>query len=350
MADTQSEDYKVLQAMRTEISGLVDSKNTLDLEIKKLEEDKVQAELEFSAVDSKLKDVSGEWSNKMRDLIDRENSVKERELTLTTERNLWDTKHKEEQDAINYLTQQAKDIDTITQQRSNESAKKEVVLKAEEQRLGTERAGLDKKIVDIVHKEAQIAGRETQIIEREVEVDQFNAKQLKREVAITEREAEVRQLEGEISKGSSEALAKVAKKEENLRQREGMMEDRERKLKQQKATMSLRITKREAEDVERMKDEVVEKTNKLYRERSEFELEVKQSNDILYKLREDANKARETLTSIEGKIADIERREKGVIDTEAGLVAKEKQLMFEIAKFKKRVKDAKMEEVINESG
>ena len=116
------------------------------------------------------------------------------------------------------------------------------------------------------------------------------------------------------------------------------------------ATLSGRITKREAENVEQMKNDVVEKTNQLYRERSEFELNVKNSSTRVYNLGEEIKLKEGELASLDDRIADVEKREKGVADTEAGLQAKEKQLMFEIAKFKKRVKDAKMEEVINESG
>ena len=351
MADlTQSEDYKVLQAMRTEISGLVDSKNRLDLEIKQLEENKVQAELEASAVTSKLSDVSGEWSKKMRELLDKENALREKEITLTTERQIFDKEQKEREDALNYTESKANSRDAIIQQKEADIAKRESAVKGEEQRIGQERADFQKKIAEIEQREVNIKGRETQIIEREIDVQNFNAKQLKREVDLQEKEVGLRELEGQVAKASTKAMEEVSSRERKVQTRENEVTHRELEVEKKMASMDTRITKREADEIRALKAAVESDKMKLAREKSEFEIQKQNHKGEYHRLQEEVIAKRQELSGVQDKLAEIERREKGVADSEAGVQAREKQLMFEIAKFKKKIKDAHMEETINESG
>jgi len=347
--DTQSEDYKVLQAMRTEISGLVESQNRLNLEIQELQRTKAQAELEFSSVQTRLNDVSGEWQKKMDALIAKEAEVHNGEVTLTALRQQFEVERKEKQTGLDYALSSAKSRETLIQQQEAEIAKKQDWVRKEEKRLGDVASALTvrqdkyaKDLLSLIKLEGDI--NHIKHVNDEVK------NELKLEEARLKKEDErLRTFEGQIAMASSNQRAEIVKKEEQLRQREAMIAEREKDVEKQKAVMDTRITKREAVDVERMKNEVVEKTNQLYRERSEFEVQKQHTKQELFDLNESITRAKQELSLQEGRLADIARREKGVADSEAGLAAKEKQLMFEIAKFKKRVVDAKMEETINES-
>jgi chromosome segregation ATPase len=347
--DTQDEDYKVLQAMRTEINGLVESQNRLNLEIQELQRQKAQAELETSAVQTKLNDVSGEWQKKMDALVAKQAEVTNAQIALATERQQYENEKKERETALDYALASAKKREIIIQQQEAEIASRDKYLKEKEAKLGQIKTDLDvrgdkyqKDLLGLIKLQGDIdhVKHENEAAKAELEAEKARIKK---------EDERLRTFEGQISLASSNQRAELVKREEYLRQREEMIRQRELEMDKQKAVMDTRITKREAVDVERMKNEVVDKTNQLYKERSEFEVAKQNAKNELFVINENIVLARHTLNSLEEKINDVTRREKGVADSEAGLAAKEKQLMFEIAKFKKRVSDAKMEEAINES-
>ena len=348
--DTQSEDYKVLQAMRTEISGLVEAKNRLDLEIKKLEEDKVQAELEYRAVKSKLDDVSGEWSNKMRELIDKETTLDAREVVLTTQQSEFERISKEREEALKYTESQVNSEKEVIQQERAESAKLLTDNRHKEQEHALQGQRLRELEKELDDKRASLVNLESVLNSHSIKIDEAK-KTLSTEEAKLRQEAQrLRELEGQVAKASTKAQEEVVNRERQVKTREDDVARREIEVEKKLASMDTRMTKREAEEIKALKAEVDAGRQKLARERSEFELDVKNKHTELYNLKENIKSKGFILSNMEGKIAEIERREKGVADAEAGIQAREKQLMFEIAKFKKRVKDAKMEEVINESG
>ena len=346
----QDEDYKVLQAMRTEISGLVESKNRLDLEIKQLEEDKAQAELEANAAKTKLDDVSGEWSAKMRKLIDYEKRLNADHATLEADRSQFDAFKKEKEDALKYLEEQALSEKSTIQQNLAESDKALKEVRDKEQQLAHQEQGLRELEAELEGKRQHLVALENTLDTHATQVSQAKEDLEKQKAALVAEEERVRGIEGQVAKASSESKERMEKKERELRARESMIADREREIEKQRAILDPFLTKKEADEVRQQQAQVAEDRRVLNRERSAHVQEKHSDEQKLYHLREEIKSAEATLASLRGRVTDIEKREKGVADSEAGVQAREKQLVFEIAKFKKRVKDAKMEEVINESG
>ena len=347
--DTQSEDYKVLQAMRTEINGLVESKNRLDLEIQELQRQKAQAELETSSVQTKLSDVSGEWKKQMDALIAKQAEISNGEVALAISRQQFEAEQKEGKTAIEYTLASVKNKEVLIQQVEADTAKRADIVRASEKQLGVQQAALESMRAKVDSDRLHLVELE-KVLDTHSRVITDAQKELTAKQAELVKEAErVRQQEGQIAKESGRNQEDLEKREERLRQQEGMLADRERELAKQQAVMDTRITKSEAVEVNKTKTEIEQKKQELAREKSIFEIRMQNAKLELFDVNENITRAKQELSLVEGKIAEIAAREKGVADSEAGLAAKEKQLMFEIAKFKKRVSDAKMEETINES-
>jgi chromosome segregation ATPase len=347
--DNQNEDYKVLQAMRTEISGLVESKNRLDLEIQELQRVKAQCELETSMAQAKLSDVGGEWQKRMDALIGKETEIRNGEVMLTIQRQEFEKEKKDKQISLDYAIEQAKTILAQNQQKEAEIAKTKAELNTKEARLGNERADIEKKLREIEEKRAALVSLEQSLDKHSRELSEADKLIKAREFELNNEATRIRALEGQISQTNSKAREEAINKQRELMARASMLDDRERELEKQKATMDTRITKNEAEAIRNIQSSIEKQRQELAIEKTQFELAQQKNNQVLHDFNEQIELKKKELSLIIDKIEDIERREKGVADSEAGLAAKEKQLMFEIAKFKKRVVDAKMEEAINES-